>query len=273
MDKIIIKELEVFAHHGVFETEKRNGQNFYVSAKLLVDTRKAGKTDDLNASVNYGEVAHLITRVMQENTWNLIETVAENVTHAILMAFPLVSQVTLTVSKPSAPIGLPFKTVAVTITRGWHKAYIALGSNMGDKKQYIDDAVKALDDDENIEVLKVSSLIETEPYGGVEQDSFLNGALLLKTTLEPDELLSKLHEIESEAGRERLVHWGPRTLDLDILFYDNEVIDTEELHIPHIDMQNRDFVLKPMMELAPWLRHPVLNLTIEQLYKQLTENS
>ena len=115
----------------------------------------------------------------------------------------------------------------------------------------------------------MSKYLVTEPYGGVEQDEFLNGVLRLRTLLTPEELLDRLHELEAEANRERLIHWGPRTLDLDILFYDNEIIDTPDLHIPHIDMQNRDFVLKPMDEIAPHYRHPVLNKTIHQLLDEL----
>ena len=110
-------------------------------------------------------------------------------------------------------------------------------------------------------------------YGGVEQDEFLNGALRVRTLLCPEELLDRLHVLEQAADRKRIIHWGPRTLDLDILFYDNEIIDTEVLHVPHIDMENRDFVLKPMVEIAPYLRHPVLNLTMEQLLKKLLENA
>ena len=95
----------------------------------------------------------------------------------------------------------------------------------------------------------------------------------MRTLLTPGELLVRLHQLEQEANRERIIHWGPRTLDLDILFYDNEIIDTVELHVPHIDMENRDFVLKPMVEIAPYLRHPVLNLTMEQLLKKLEEKT
>ena len=84
-----------------------------------------------------------------------------------------------------------------------------------------------------------------------------------------DELLDRLHDLEKAADRKRIIHWGPRTLDLDILFYDNEIIDTEDLHIPHIDMENRDFVLKPMVEIAPYYRHPILNQTMEQLLNKL----
>ena len=99
---------------------------------MHTDTRKAGLTDELSYSVHYGEVSHLIKKVVEENTWKLLETVAEVTAKAILLSYPMVSQVDLTIKKPWAPIGLPLDTVSVEISRGWHTAYIALGSNMGD---------------------------------------------------------------------------------------------------------------------------------------------
>ena len=111
----------------------------------------------------------------------------------------------------------------------------------------------------------VSDYLVTEPYGVTDQDEFLNGVLKMRTLLSPEELLERLHQLEQEANRERIIHWGPRTLDLDILFYDQEIIDTADLHVPHPDMQNREFVLAPMNQIAPYLRHPVLNQTISQL--------
>lgn len=113
----------------------------------------------------------------------------------------------------------------------------------------------------------------TEHYGGVEQDEFLNGALRVRTLLCPEELLDRLHVLEQARIGSGSYIGGHGHLDLDILFYDNEIIDTEVLHVPHIDMENRDFVLKPMVEIAPYLRHPVLNLTMEQLLKKLLENA
>ena len=115
----------------------------------------------------------------------------------------------------------------------------------------------------------VSDYLVTEPYGVTDQDEFLNGVLKMRTLLSPEELLERLHQLEQEANRERIIHWGPRTLDLDILFYDQEIIDTADLHIPHPDMQNREFVLAPMNQIAPYLRHPVLNQTISQLLNTL----
>ena len=232
-------------------------------------TRPAGLTDDLSASINYGEVSHMITDFLQKNTYKLLEAAVENLAEMLLLSLPLLKKITLRIEKPWAPVGLPLKTVAVEITRGWHTAYIAFGSNMGDKKKYLDNAIQGLRDMKEIVVEKVSEYLVTEPYGDVEQDEFLNGALRVRTLLSPEELLGRLHVLEQAADRKRIIHWGPRTLDLDILFYDNEIIDTVELHVPHIDMENRDFVLKPMVEIAPYLRHPVLNLTMEQLLKKL----
>ena len=269
MDKIEIKKLEIFANHGVFPEENVLGQKFVISATLYTDTRKAGLTDELTASIHYGEVSHMITKFTKEHTYKLLETLAENLCQMLLQELPLLKMITLRVEKPWAPVGLPLETVAVEITRGWHTAYVAFGSNLGDKKKFLDDGIQGLRDTPSCEVEAVSEYLVTEPYGGVEQDEFLNGVLKLRTLLTPEELLDRLHKLEAAANRERIIHWGPRTLDLDILFYDNEIIDTPDLHIPHIDMENRDFVLKPIDEIAPYYRHPVLNKTIHQLLNEL----
>lgn len=272
MDKIRIKDLEVFCNHGVFPEENKLGQKFYVSATLHLDTRKAGKTDDLNASVDYGKISHLITKEMTEHTFLLIERVAEHLAETILLSDPLIRQVDIEIKKPWAPIGLPLDTASVEISRKWHDAYIAFGSNMGDKKGFLQTAIESLGKLPLCEVKKVSTIIETEPYGGVEQDVFLNGALLMRTLLTPEELLDELHKIEQDAGRERLVHWGPRTLDLDIILYDNEIIENDDLCIPHVDMQNRDFVLIPMAEIAPYKRHPVYGKTMMEMRDELNHS-
>lgn len=269
MDRIKIQNLEVFGHHGVFSEETKLGQKFLVNATMYTNTRAAGYSDDLEKSINYGEVCHFITGYMQNHTFKLIEAVAEHMAQAMLMEYPLLQKLDLEIRKPWAPIGLPLENVSVEISRGWHTAYIALGSNMGDKEKYLNEAVEKLQQTSDCQVLKVSDFLVTAPYGGVEQDDFLNGALALKTLLTPQELLERLHEIEQEAHRERLIHWGPRTLDLDILLYDDLVLDTPDLIIPHVEMHLRDFVLIPLAQIAPWKRHPVLGLTVSQMLADL----
>ena len=121
--------------------------------------------------------------------------------------------------------------------------------------------------------MRCSKLLVTKPYGGVEQDDFLNGAIEIETLLSPMELLTFLQQLEQEAHRERKVHWGPRTLDLDILFYDDLILDTPDLHIPHADMANREFVLQPLSDIAGDFRHPVINETVDALLAALKKQS
>ena len=269
MDKIHIKNLEVFAKHGVFPEENVLGQKFVISAVLYTSTREAGKTDDLTKSIHYGEVSQFITEFMKQNTFKLLETAAERLAEELLLKTEHLEKVSLEIKKPWAPVGLPLETVSVEIERGWHTAYIALGANLGDKEANLRLGVEALRATKGCQVLAVSDFLVTEPYGGVEQDYFLNGAMKIRTLLTPHELLERLHEIEREAKRERVVRWGPRTLDLDILLYDDLILDEEELHIPHIEMYKRDFVLKPLCQIAPYVRHPVYNRTAAELLAAL----
>lgn len=269
MDKIEIRDLEIFANHGVFPEETALGQKFVVSAVMYTETRPAGLTDDLSASINYGEVSHMITDFLQKNTYKLLEAAVENLAEMLLLSLPLLKKITLRIEKPWAPVGLPLKTVAVEITRGWHTAYIAFGSNMGDKKKYLDNAIQGLRDMKEIVVEKVSEYLVTEPYGDVEQDEFLNGALRVRTLLSPEELLDRLHVLEQAADRKRIIHWGPRTLDLDIIFYDDLICEEDDLCIPHIEMHKRSFVLKPLEEIAPYKRHPVTGKTVREMLGEL----
>ena len=268
-DKIHIRNLEVFGKHGVFPEENRLGQKFEVDADLYTSTREAGLKDDLTKSIHYGEVSHFIASFMTEHTFQLIEAAAEQMAEALLLQFPSMENIRLEIRKPWAPIGLPLASVSVEIERGWHQAFVAIGSNLGERENYIQMGIEALKARKDCRVEQVSKIIATKPYGMTKQPDFLNGMIKLRTLLSPRELLRALQETEQKAGRERLVHWGPRTLDLDLIFYDNWVIDTMELQVPHPDMQNREFVLKPLAELAPYLRHPLNHKTVGRMLKEI----
>lgn len=272
MDQIIVEDLQVYAYHGVYPQENEEGQNFYVSVVLDTDTRAAGMADDLGLSTNYGVVCRFLHTFLTEHTYKLIETAAERAAEALLLQFPHVRQVTMEIKKPEAPITVPFGSVSVKIVRGWRRAYVACGSNIGDKKAHLRAAVDALLTDKKCRVLRVSDWVETTPYGGVEQADYLNGALALETLYTPEELLEKLHEIEKAEARERKERWGPRTLDLDILLYEGAVMDTDQLTIPHRDMCNRDFVLKPLAQIAPYEKHPVVGKAIVELLAEVEKN-
>ncbi|GAA0739287.1 2-amino-4-hydroxy-6-hydroxymethyldihydropteridine diphosphokinase [Clostridium oceanicum] len=149
-----------------------------------------------------------------------------------------------------------------------HVAYIAFGTNMGDKRRYIREALKKIKD-KGINIIKVSSIYETEPYGVLEQDNFLNGVVQVETDLSPEMLLESLMSIEKELDRVRIKKWGPRTIDLDIIFYEDFIINKENLVVPHKDMENRDFVLKPLCELDENFIHPTLKKSVKKLYEDL----
>lgn len=268
-DQIKITDLEVFANHGVFSEENKLGQKFLVSAVLYTDTRKAGKTDDLTASIHYGEVSAFITKYMKEHTYQLLERVAETLAEEMLKSISGLCKIDLEIKKPWAPVRLPLRTVSVKISREWHTTYVALGSNIGDSETYLNEAVEKIGQIPTCTVEKVSSYLVTEPYGVTDQPEFLNACLKMRTLLYPEELLKELNRIEKEAGRERIIHWGPRTLDLDILLYDDIVLEEDDLCIPHVEMHKRSFVLEPLAEIAPYKRHPVYGKTVREMLEEI----
>ncbi len=272
VDRIEIENLEVFAHHGVLQEENSLGQKFLISAKFYLQTKTAGLKDDISQSLDYSAVCYFIKKKLEERNYRLIEAVAEHLAQDLLLEYDSIRQVDLTVKKPWAPILLPLETVAVSISRKWHRVFLSIGSNLGDREGYLDFAIDQLNAQSDTKVVKIADYIETEPYGDVAQDDFLNSALEVQTLKEPYELLDFIHEVEKLAKRERIVHWGPRTLDIDILFYDNLIMGEECLAIPHPEIEKRAFVLEPMADIAPCFRHPVTGKTIRQLYEELKQN-
>ena len=147
-------------------------------------------------------------------------------------------------------------------------AYVALGSNLGHKKENLLQAIELLKN-HGVNILAVSSFLVTKPYGVTDQPDFLNGAIKLEYDKSPEELLEVLLAVEQEMGRVRLRHWGERIIDLDLLLFGQEVIETKNLVVPHKDMENREFVLAPLAEIAPQVVLPNRNETIEELLTNL----
>ena len=150
--------------------------------------------------------------------------------------------------------------------------YIALGSNLGDKKDNLLQALSLLKT-HGIKVCKVSDFIITKPYGVTDQPDFLNGVTEIDTSLPPEDLLTVLLQVEREMGRKRLRRWGERNIDLDLLLYDERVVDLPRLKLPHPDMQNRPFVLQPLAQIAPEALHPLLKKTIKELWQEWREKN
>lgn len=272
MDRIIIDRLKIFANHGVFDFEKEQGQNFYISVTAYVDTQQAGLSDSLDNTVSYADVCDDIVDFNKNNCFNLIETLAEELAIFLLDKYKAIKQISIRIDKPEAPVEADTNNLSVIIERGRHRAYIAYGSNMGNSRLIIEEALNMLTNHKACSIKKKSSMVISKPYGEVEQDDFYNGVVELETYLKPAVLLKVVNDIEKKLGRVREIHWGPRTIDLDIIMYDDLIIDTEELTIPHSDMHNRDFVLSPLNEIAPYVRVPLHNKKVSELYETLKEH-
>jgi len=153
-----------------------------------------------------------------------------------------------------------------------HTAYIGIGSNIGNKLLQCELAISEILKPDRHTLLGKSSFYKTQPLGYTYQDWFVNGVIEIETALEAPDLLRSLKAIESQMGRQETFQWGPRTIDLDLLFFDEETIQTEELQVPHPHLHERQFVLIPLAEIDPHLIHPVFKKTVQELLNQIKED-
>ena len=152
----------------------------------------------------------------------------------------------------------------------WHNVYLGIGSNLGNRSKNIEKSLTLLEAEKEIRIKKQSSLYKTKPIGGSKQRDFKNGVVLIETTLTVRPLLKVIKSIENKLGRKKNAQrWGPRVIDLDILIYEQVVLKSKRLSVPHSMMHERFFVLAPFAEIAPRLKHPLLNKTIKKLLAEL----
>ncbi len=256
---INVKGLEFTACHGALAEEKTSPQPFVVDISLETDNCA---DDNLINTVNYAEVCSAVKSVVEGESRNLIETLARDCAFSVLDGFEKVKSVTVTVRKPKAPIPMAFSDVSVTFTAERNTVYLSLGSSEGDKKAALDTALSRLIAVRGVKINKVSRYIETEPYGGVAQNSFLNCAAEAEVYLTAHELLGEIHSIEAAGGRARGVRWADRSIDIDIIFFGSEIISRDGLIVPHPDYRARAFVLEPLKEIAPDFVCPIFRKRI-----------
>lgn len=151
------------------------------------------------------------------------------------------------------------------------KSYLGLGSNIGDRISFIENALSEINKIPDTEISNESSLYETEPWGEIRQDDFLNSVIEINTKLDPERLLKELKNIENKLGRNKTAKWSEREIDIDLLFYGNEIIENEYMNVPHLQIEKRKFVLLPMAEIAGNFIHPVLKKSITELLNETTD--
>ena len=271
MDKIHIKDLEIIGFHGAIPEEKVLGQKFVLSFELDVDLRQAGKNDDLTKTVHYGELAQKVEEEFTKTSYDLIEKAAEEICEFVLLNYPLVKKVKLLLKKPWAPTRKHVEYVAVEIERKWNKVYIAAGSNLGDKEETLKEAIYIIDKRKDCVVTKVSNFYTTGPVGYEDQGQFVNCVFEINTLQTPSELMDTLLEVEKDFKRERIIRWGPRTLDLDIIFYNDIISYDEHILIPHPRAHERQFVMKPMCDINPYYVHPIYRKRVMDISSELGE--
>ncbi|WP_461615791.1 2-amino-4-hydroxy-6-hydroxymethyldihydropteridine diphosphokinase [Clostridium sp. Marseille-QA1073] len=273
MDKMYIKDLEIFANHGYFQEEKKLGQKFILSFELDIDLSRAGEEDNLDKTVHYGILCDEIEKEFTRMSHDLIEKAAEEIVNFILLKYEAINKVKLKLKKPWAPVRKHLNYVAIEIERQWHKAYIAVGSNLGDKEKNIKDALEIINNSKHTKINKIANYYNTDPVGYTDQDEFLNTAIEVKTLLTPQKLMKFLLDVEKSLKRERIIKYGPRTLDLDVIFYDDLINSDEEIIIPHPRMEERLFVLNPLCDIAPYKLHPILNKRIIDIRDSILKDS
>ncbi|MGB0114788.1 MAG: 2-amino-4-hydroxy-6-hydroxymethyldihydropteridine diphosphokinase [Ilumatobacteraceae bacterium] len=267
-DQIRISELRAMAVVGALPHEREAAQPLQIDLVLDVDLHDAGRSDELGDTVHYGLVADQVSALVSESKDILLERLATRIADEVL-TFDLVEAVEVVLTKLRPPIAVDAATTSVRIRRTiadrentpltTHRAFIALGSNLGDRESYLRLAVAGLSP-----IVAQSQVYETDPVGGPDdQGAYLNMVVELETTLDPFALLRRCQRIEGEAMRQRVVHWGPRTLDVDIVLYDDVTIESDELIVPHPRFAERRFVLTPLAEIAPEFCPAGWNETLE----------
>ena len=281
-DAITLTGLTVYGYHGVFDFERREGQNFIVDVTLHTDTRAAAASDALIDTADYGTLAEDIAAIIAGEPLNLIETLAERIAeHCLTVA----ARATVTVHKPAAPVPVAFDDVSVTITRpapeapaGWLpdtapeapgagaetaglQAVLGLGANLGQPLEALRAALSALHAHPDISVDACSTAFATKPVGGIDQPDFTNAVAIVTTELSPLQLLGVCQGIELAHGRTREIRWGPRTLDIDLIRCSRPgalddaaaeiTCETGQLVLPHPRAAERAFVLAPWAQLRP----------------------
>lgn len=270
--KIFIKDLRLYGYHGVREQEKKNGQYFIFNISIYIDDHGLEHSDSLEDTISYSDVAAEVKRINKTSRSDLLETLSRKIASHIAEMSGLVNKVEVTVEKPHPPMDEKLGSVGVEYTLSRKKidpdreegseVYISLGSNMGDRERNLKKALESLERDPRVEVINSSSVYRTEPLYQSQQEEFYNMTARLRVSTDPFSLLGLIKGIEHNMGRRAgEKRYGPRPIDIDILFFGDRDIQSDILEIPHPGIRERKFVLMPLAEIAPGLEIEGMNIT------------
>ncbi|GBR54192.1 bifunctional folate synthesis protein [Neokomagataea thailandica NBRC 106555] len=247
-----VRDLCLFGYHGVLPEENRLGQRFVVDIAIKADLSQAQRNDSYSDAVCYGSLCDIASAVVTGPPLALIETVAARIAETILERFAAVEWVRVCVRKPSVPVTYALSETSATVEHVRHyEVAFSLGANLGEREATLSAAVDWLSVAEGLEILAVSSLFDSAPWGGVDQPGFVNLCVTGRTTLRPHALLRLCKETERALGRQTGRRWGERAVDIDILYYGDLEMEDRVLTLPHKHMFERAFVLEPLAEIVP----------------------
>ncbi|PIU29175.1 MAG: 2-amino-4-hydroxy-6-hydroxymethyldihydropteridine pyrophosphokinase [Candidatus Hydromicrobium americanum] len=272
MFRILIKDLNLFGYHGVRDSEKKDGQNFRFNIEILINKGSFLNDDSIENTINYSEVIRLVKDINSNRRFNLLETLSQEIANRIIGMSFLIEKVSVKIEKTSPPIKENIESVGVEYildrksVEGSGKSklessevnvYMSLGSNIRNRENNLRKAVDLIGRNSNINIIKVSSIYETEPMYLKDQNYFYNIVLQAQVNgkVSPFEMIGFLKGIEYGFGRKRSEkRYGPRIIDIDLLYYGEMVIESDFFTVPHPGIEERKFVLVPLSEIAPELK-------------------
>jgi len=272
MFRILIKDLNLFGYHGVRDSEKKDGQNFRFNIEILINKGSFLNDDSIENTINYSEVIRLVKDINSNRRFNLLETLSQEIANRIIGMSFLIEKVSVKIEKTSPPIKENIESVGVEyildrksveseekgkLESSEINVYMSLGSNIGNRENNLRKAVDLIGRSSNINIIKVSSIYETEPMYFKDQNYFYNIVLQAQVNgkVSPFEMIGFLKGIEYGFGRKRSEkRYSPRIIDIDLLYYGEMVIESDFFTVPHPGIEERKFVLVPLSEIAPELK-------------------
>lgn len=253
---------------GCYDYEREQQQDLEISLELILGN--ISTNDDLSKTVHYWDVCDLVQEFATKSNFHLLEMLAEEIANLLLKQYGLIKELKVSICKLSLNDKKSRYIKCHYSKKRLYKIALALGSNMNNPRQQLISAIEMLS--ETVSEIKLAKIYRSTPYGFSEQDDFYNTCISGYTTLLPDELLIQIKKLEKLQGKQEVFTNGPRVIDIDIVFFEDLILEQNWFFIPHKAMHERDFVLLPLNDIEPDWIHPVLNKSVNELLSKLSTN-